>query len=361
MPEVAGRDPRALVRETLQAMFGRSDDPYIGADLTSSRRVVAAMIGFSSLLSLVFFPLDPPTDPIGGAGWVVAGAVVVVGLVGVRRLLQREVGFDALMVAAYLAPIQIATLVWLAGGVSSDYEDLYVFALSAGLVHPPRRALGQLGFVVLCLSAPLVYRGFDSVAEAKVAAEAVLLVAIAGVVMTFLFNVRRQRFQLQRGEEVARRLARVDSLTGLANRRAFDESLTVEIARAERDGQPMTVALVDLDGLKRINDRFGHLAGDRVLADVARALERSVRTGDRCFRWGGDEFAVLLPNTDRAAGAYVLGRAADRVGRDCRDEDGEPLDISYGVAELEHGGSPEDLLALADLALMEHKTEKRRG
>ena len=193
------------------------------------------------------------------------------------------------------------------------------------------------------------------------AAEAVLLVALAVVVMAFLFNIRRQRFQLQRGEEVARRLARVDSLTGLANRRAFDEALTVEIARAERDGEPMSVALVDLDGLKRVNDRFGHLAGDRVLAEVARALERSVRTGDRCFRWGGDEFAVVLPHTDRAAGAYVMGRAAERVARDCRDEDGVALDVSYGVAELELGGTAEDLLALADLALMDQKTDKRRG
>jgi diguanylate cyclase (GGDEF)-like protein len=350
-----------LVRETLHAMFGGSDDPYLGADLTSSRRVVAAMIGFSSLLSLAFLPLDPPTEAIGGAGWVVAGAVVAVTLAGVHWLLRREVGFDVLLGAAYLAPVQIAILVWLAGGVSSDYEDLYLFVLGAGLVHPPRRALAQLGFVTVCLAAPLVYQGFDSVAEAKVAAEAVLLVAIAGVVTTFLFSIRRQRFRLQRGEEVARRLARVDSLTGLANRRAFDEALTVEIARAERSGQRMTVALVDLDGLKRINDRFGHLEGDRVLAAVGRALERSVRTGDRCFRWGGDEFAVLLPDTDRAAGAYVMSRAAERVGRDCRDEDGDALEISYGVAELEHGSSPEDLLALADLALMDQKTDKRRG
>jgi diguanylate cyclase (GGDEF)-like protein len=188
----------------------------------------------------------------------------------------------------------------------------------------------------------------------------VLLVAVAGVIAPFLFTVRRQRFQLQRGAEVERRLARVDSVTGLANRRAFDEALTVEIARAEREGEPMSVALVDLDGLKRINDRFGHLEGDRMLAEVGRALESSIRGVDRCFRWGGDEFAVLLPATDRSAGAYVLGRAAARVIRECRDENGEALDISYGVAELEHGGSAEDLLALADLALMEHKTEKRR-
>jgi diguanylate cyclase (GGDEF)-like protein len=353
-------DPRGLVRETVKAMFARSDDPYRGADLATSQRAVVALTGFTALLSLAFFPLDPPTEAIGSAGWAVAGALVAAGPFGAYRLLRGDPGFDALLAASYLVAAQIAVLVWLAGGLSSDYEDLYIFALGAGLVHPPRRAFPQLGFVVACLALPLIYEGSTSEIEAKLAAEAVLLVAVAGVIAPFLFNVRRQRFQLQRGAEVERRLARVDAVTGLANRRAFDEALTVEIARAERDGDPLSVALVDLDGLKRINDRFGHLVGDRTLTEVARALESSIRSNDRCFRWGGDEFAVLLPGTERAAGVYVLGRAAGHVTRECRDENGEPLDISYGVAELDHGGSAEDLLALADLALMEHKTEKRR-
>jgi diguanylate cyclase (GGDEF)-like protein len=350
-----------LVAETVRAMFARSDEPYRGADLAASRRATAALVGFTALLSVVFFPLDPPTEAIGSAGWIVAGPLVAACLVLVRELLRREVGFDALLAASYLCAIQIAVLVWLAGGVSADYEDLYFFAVAAGLVHPPRRAFPQLAFVIACLLLPLAYGSDTGAVEAKLAAEAVLLVALSAVLSPYLFHVRRQRFQLERGVEVARRLARVDSLTGLANRRSFDEALTVEIARAEREGQPMSVALIDLDGLKRINDWYGHLEGDRVLGDVARTLERAVRVHDRCFRWGGDEFAILLPATDRSASAYVLLRVVERIGRECRDQDGEPLDVSFGVAELEHGGSAEDLLALADLALMEHKTDKRRG
>jgi diguanylate cyclase (GGDEF)-like protein len=120
------------------------------------------------------------------------------------------------------------------------------------------------------------------------------------------------------------------------------------------------VALVDLDGLKRINDRYGHLEGDRCLQEAARAMERSVRGSDLCFRWGGDEFVVLMPATDRPGAEQVLARMAEDVGRVCPRE-GEPgLTLSYGVAELQQGASAEDLLAMADLALMEQKTEKRR-
>jgi diguanylate cyclase (GGDEF)-like protein len=342
-------------------MFARSDDPYRGADLVTSRRATAALIGFTGLLSLAFLSTDPPTDGMGDAGWVLASALIAANFAGVRELLRRETDFDDMLLAALLVGAQVAVLVWLAGGVSSDYEDLYVFALGAGLVQPPRRAVLQLLFVSVCLCLPLAYQGTGSVAEAKLAAEVVQLVAMAGVIVPMLFVIRRRRLELEEGAEVARRLARVDPLTGLSNRRAFDEALTVEIARSEREGGTMSVALVDLDGLKRLNDVHGHLAGDQVLAKIGRTLESTIRTGDTCYRWGGDEFAVLLPDTDRDAARFVLDRTAERISRDCQNEDGQPLDVSYGVAELEQGGSAEDLLALADLALMEHKTEKRRG
>jgi diguanylate cyclase (GGDEF)-like protein len=344
-----------------RAMFARTEDPYEGADLSSSRRATAALLGFAALLALAFLPLDPPTAELDGAGWAVAAVLIGLGLAGVYVLVRRQTGYDAQLAGAYAGAAALAVLVWLAGGVSADYEDLYLFALGAGLVHPPRRAFPLLGFVVACVALPLAYDGTEGDALEKVAAESVLLVGVTAVITPFLFQVRHQRRDLARGVEVARRLARVDSLTGLANRRAFDEALTVEIARAEREGLPMSVALVDVDGLKRINDRYGHLEGDRVLAQVARVLEREVRRVDRCFRWGGDEFAVLLPATDRAASNYVLGRVAAVVGDECRDRDHVPLEISFGVGELEHGGAAEDLLALADLALMEQKTEKRRS
>jgi diguanylate cyclase (GGDEF)-like protein len=192
------------------------------------------------------------------------------------------------------------------------------------------------------------------------AAEALILVVLGVLLTAYMANVRRQRAGLEEGAEVARRLTGIDSLTGLGNRRAFDESLTVETARAARDGASLSVGLVDVDNLRHINDRYGHLEGDRCLRDVARAMERSVRASDRCFRWGGDEFVVVMAGTDRDTAGPVLSRMAEAVSAACAAPDGRAIRLAWGTAELQRGGTAEDLLAAADVALLERKTEKLR-
>jgi two-component system, sensor histidine kinase LadS len=261
---------------------------------------------------------------------------------------------------AYAGVAGVAALNWLAGGDSSAYEDLFVLWLGAGAVHPPRRAFVHLAVLIGFLSLPLLYEGTGSDAVTDWAAEVLLLLAIGSVLISYLFYVRRQRAGLRTGADVARRLARSDPLTGLGNRRALDDTLVGEAARSARQGGPLAVALVDLDGLRRINDRFGHIEGDRCLREAARAMEASVRGSDMCFRWGGDEFVVVLPGTDRSGAEGVLARMAVSVGRVCAREDDLGLTLSYGVAELAPGGTPEELLTTADLALLEQKTEKRR-
>jgi two-component system cell cycle response regulator len=214
--------------------------------------------------------------------------------------------------------------------------------------------------MVGALALPLVYEGTSSEIVADMAAEALILVVIGVLLTAYTAGVRRQRAGLEAGAEVERRLARVDEVTGLGNRRAFDEALTVEIGRAAREQVPLSVGLVDVDNLKRINDRHGHLEGDRCLAEVARAIERSVRGSDRCFRWGGDEFVVVMGDTDRDTAVQVLERMAEAVGESCGARDGRRIELTWGVAEIEPGGDAEDLLAAADLALLDRKTEKRR-
>jgi len=352
--------PRTAAYEFLRGMFERRADQYEGADLGTSRRMTAAVLGLSSLLSLVFLPLEPVDEQIGWGGWVVAAGIIVAGFIGAYLIARRSPTFDGLLAFAYAGVAGIATLNWLAGGGSSAYEDLYVLWLAAGAAHPPRRAFAHLGVMLGALALPLIYEGTSREVVDDMIAEALILVTIGSILISFLHYVRRQRVGLRAGAEVARRLARVDALTGLGNRRAFDEVLTVEIARATRDHEVLSVGLVDIDNLKRINDRYGHFEGDRCLREVARAMERSMRSSDRCFRWGGDEFVLVLPGSDRGAADEVLARMTENIGRvrDAADERG--VDLTWGSAELLPGASPEDVLAAADVALLEHKTEKRR-
>ena len=350
------RRPHQVIRE----LFRSRPDPYEGASLEASRRGVAAVLGLTSLLTLVFLPLEPVNEQIGWAGWPIAGALVGAGSAGTFLLLRAEPSFDDLLGVACAGIAAIALLNWLAGGGSSAYEDLYVLWLGAAAVQPPRRAFTVLAGMLVLLALPLAYEGTDAEVVGDLVGEGLLLVVVGLMLITYLQFVRRERAGLQSGAEVARRLAGVDALTGLGNRRAFDEALTAEAARSARSGSPLSVGLLDVDGLKRINDRFGHLEGDRCLRDIARAAEGSVRSSDRCFRWGGDEFVVMLPATDRPRAEEVLRRMTANVTASCQVPDGIAVELTWATAELAVGDGPEEVLTAADVALLERKTEKRR-
>jgi diguanylate cyclase (GGDEF)-like protein len=114
--------------------------------------------------------------------------------------------------------------------------------------------------------------------------------------------------RIRRDRERLRELAIRDPLTGLCNRRYFEEATRREIARARRDHQPFTVAIIDVDGLREVNNRFGHLAGDELLRRAADFLKRHTREADELIRWGGDEFLILMPQTDLRQAARVAER-----------------------------------------------------
>jgi diguanylate cyclase (GGDEF)-like protein len=157
---------------------------------------------------------------------------------------------------------------------------------------------------------------------------------------------------------IVERQARIDGLTGLANRRACEDQLAVELARVERFGGPLAVVIADLDDFKDVNDRFGHPTGDVVLREFAHALEEGIRDVDTAARWGGEEFVLLLPGTD-VDGALHL---ADRIRRALESRlvlsvDGEPIQVtaSFGVASFPDLSSAQALLGAADGALYEAK------
>jgi len=129
-------------------------------------------------------------------------------------------------------------------------------------------------------------------------------------------------------------LAQTDALTGLANRRALRRRLTDDLIRARRYGSPVSLLVVDVDGLKRINDERGHAAGDRVIRRVADAIRATLREADLGARWGGDEFAILMPDTPEAAARHSAERLASHL-RWGRRADSEPVSVSVGIATFD--------------------------
>ena len=163
----------------------------------------------------------------------------------------------------------------------------------------------------------------------------------------------RKHLERERQELLAQveALARTDALTGLPNRRAWDEEVEREIARARRQGHPLTLAMVDLDYFKRFNDAHGHAAGDDMLAEVATSWRRVLRTNDVIARYGGEEFAVLLPGCQHDEAIRLLDRLREATPRD--------ETCSVGVATLRPDDTAADLGRRADAALYEAKRTGR--
>lgn len=156
-------------------------------------------------------------------------------------------------------------------------------------------------------------------------------------------------------------LAATDVLTGLPNRRAFRDALAAETRRAERSGAALSIAVIDLDHFKAVNDGFGHDGGDAALRHVAGVLDESVRGYDLVARVGGEEFALLMPGTDLGQALQGLERLRESVQSRPFEYGGRRLDItlSAGVAQLAPGMAEEAALQAADRALYRAKREGR--
>lgn len=200
--------------------------------------------------------------------------------------------------------------------------------------------------------------------------------AVRGLVgMVLIFNVyviyqqlqitriRRQLtdqvFAVDKVEEMAQevyKMALLDPLTGLFNRRYIEQRLEDEIARSQRHGRPLSVILFDLDEFKQVNDTYGHGAGDSLLKAFAQKLSKATRGSDASARYGGDEFLVVLPECKPENVQHVLkrleGMRVDIEGHNL------PIALSAGWAELLPGESAKDLLARADTALYTNKRAK---
>ena len=175
-------------------------------------------------------------------------------------------------------------------------------------------------------------------------------VSLASHAVVALENARLHR--------IVERQALVDGLTGLANRRQCEETLTDELARVQRFGGSLAVVVADLDWFKDVNDQHGHPAGDTVLRAFAELLQEELRDVDLAGRWGGEEFLMVLPGTDLSGGAQVAERIrAVFAGRIVLAIDGTPIPVtaSFGVAASPPARTASELFAAADAAMYQAK------
>jgi len=297
-----------------------------------AQAIAGCVGGTGELLSLAVSPISPH------GAWVLTGVSIagillcacemvlaqrlsqqgstaifhVVNLVGVAAVaiaIAVAPGFaDALFVAA---PLGIAAMFSSGRTVAAYFAAIIASCLTAELIAPTHRAGGNLVAVIFYAA------------------------SIGGV----LFWSRRQ----------LERLAHTDPLCGIANRAGLDSRLHLEASRSRRSGEPLAVALLDIDGFKKINDTLGHAAGDEVLRRSTAAWASCLRQDDLLARLGGDEFVVLAVGADERRLASIVERmlGAGDVG------------ASVGIARLGVGESIQDMLARADVAMFANKSARR--
>ncbi len=257
---------------------------------------------------------------------------------------------QALIIAA--AALATAGMVALAGGGEAFWLCLPVaLALSA---YANTRGASGLGAAVAVAAgfAPAV------ISSGRIAAPPSIVVAliVPAVSVAVLVAVRERLV----GERDALRIsASTDPLTGVANRRSLISRTEYEISRHRRSRRSFALLMLDLDGFKLLNDRFGHAAGDDLLVEMAAAVQSAVRDQDTVARIGGDEFCVLAPETDAAGARKLAIRVMRAVGRVTAGV--ESLGASPGLAVFPHdGGTVQALLAAADEQLLAVK-RRRHG
>jgi diguanylate cyclase (GGDEF)-like protein len=265
-----------------------------------------------------------------------------------RRLRETTLHFGEALAATHdvdqLLRVIVDTAVQATGASRGELSDGGVVIIADGGERAPVKlefplAVGRESF------GTLVLYGDDFSSDQRESAG-----WLVGHAVIALSNARQHRTVEQQ--------ALVDSLTGLANRRLCTAALEKELARAQRFDEPLTLVLADIDDFKRINDRWGHPTGDEVLKTFARRLQESVREIDLAGRWGGEEFALLLPGTDLEGGRQL----AERIRRLVREQrlaapDGTPIGVSasFGVASFPLVAGQNQLVAAADAALYEAK------
>ncbi len=336
---------------------GSREETYRGAqqDLLVRGGGFLSIVGGVAVLALL--PLYPPTRHLGQLGLVlmIPLSLASIGLGGLDLALKRRPTARAIYVSCYIGVAQLALVQWLAGGGKAPYIQLLLLpVLGAATGHPVRRSAPVALAALAAAASQLLYSTINLSATLL---EFSLLVLLATMTAAIMSSTRSHRARLMAAGEQATTLANLDPLTRLPNRRAFDEAFLAAFEGCKR-GTTFSLILCDVNSFKQVNDSFGHEAGDELLRTIADAISEAVRKPDAAFRWAGDEFAVILRDSDEAGANLAASRIRHEVARRCRRPDGAPVTIGTGLSQLDPHLRAKEVFMAADRALFCHKTKR---
>lgn len=340
------------------------------------RRMARSMAIAAAVLVLVIVPFyhlvdwvrfDIPVDLLRQHGLWRALAVAMAAITLVWCLWQRE-GRGARVLLFGLA-LSVMTMMF--GLFATDFlaadgdPDRMVHALIMATFAISLISLRGWQELALVFALPLAgtliglnRAGADMLAATNLLIEPLLMLGIGLLASEIL---RRTRLQTFVAHQKLQQLASTDPLTGLNNRRSIEPQLESEVSRARRHQAHFSVIIADLDHFKRVNDQYGHIVGDGVLCEVARRIESLLRREDRAARWGGEEFLVLLPETDLEQAEIVAEKIRQAIADRPVAANGFriPLTISIGVATWTDDSGAESLIRRADKGLYRAKGSGR--
>lgn len=330
------REDRGAVAAIVSA--AARSNPGLSVSVFSSRRVPLTAAG------------DPFVIGLAGAAGPDGRFMVEVGRLSAGALVKRLERITGLRAAVYDGEARLAGLASDPHGIPPPRDSGSV-VVDGAETRARTDALDGVRNIRVTMFAPAGLSGF-SLSSQALALLAVFVLAVLAIAGSLAFELYGQHSRLR--VQAAR-----DPLTGLWNRRQLRRTLEREEARAERYGQHLSLLILDVDGFKEINDTHGHPAGDAVLERLAELIRAETRSIDEGARYGGDEMALVLPETGRAGAKILAERLRRRVGAQLGDVAGD-VTISVGVATIpECAEDVESLIESADSALLEAKRAGR--
>ena len=304
--------------------------------------------------SLAGIPVNQLFEPADPARMHVITAIGLLSGLACALLPWDRMRPRLLHVVPFVATAEVALTMWGIGDEAQAYMWFLVFVVVfVGLAFESRRAIAaHVGVALAAAWLPVALAGGDE--RSHVFAESLLAVPILLVAAGVVVYLRER---LTAAVDALSGQALSDPLTGAGNLRMLEQRLDYELTRHRRNGRPLSVIVLDLDGFKQVNDTLGHPVGDQLLRQVAAVLRHSVRDQDTVVRQGGDEFCVVAPETDAAEAEALVERI--KVALRGLVANGEALSASAGHATFpDDATSPEVLLAHADL---EQRRDKSLG